>query len=77
MIAELASGGYLFDCQSSDGWVPFSLSKTTFSVAILPSSSYIGHTDLDMNTLQGLGVGSACILHTLVRVMNLWCRVPG
>ena len=28
MIAELASGGYLFDCQSSDGWVPFSLSKT-------------------------------------------------
>ncbi len=33
MIAELASGGCLFDCQSSDGWVPFSLSKTGFVIA--------------------------------------------
>ena len=28
MIAELGSGGYIFDCQSSAGWVPFSISKT-------------------------------------------------
>lgn len=28
MIAELSSGGYLFDCQNSQGWVPIRLSKT-------------------------------------------------
>jgi hypothetical protein len=28
MIAELGSGGYIFDCQSSARWVPLSISKT-------------------------------------------------
>jgi len=28
MIAEIRSGGYFFDCQSSARWVLFSLSKT-------------------------------------------------
>jgi|GEM_PF-4850775 len=29
MIAELGSGGYIFDCQNTARWVPFSISKTS------------------------------------------------
>jgi hypothetical protein len=31
MTAELDSGGYVFDCQNSARWVPFSISKAIFT----------------------------------------------
>jgi hypothetical protein len=35
MIAEVCSGGPLFDCQSADGWFPFILSKTKIGIVAL------------------------------------------
>jgi len=48
------------------------LSKT-----ILPGFTHIGHTDLDINILECLGIGGGRVLDTLVRVVDLWCRVLG
>jgi len=45
------------------------------SIAILPGFAHIGHTNLEINILECLGVGSGRVLDTLVRVMDLWCRV--
>jgi predicted nucleic acid-binding protein len=45
MIAEICSGGSLFDCQSAAQWFPFRISKTTSSARLL---------DIDGYAIQGL-----------------------
>jgi hypothetical protein len=40
MIAELGSGGYIFDCQSTARWVPFSISKTGQRIFVVNIRDY-------------------------------------
>jgi hypothetical protein len=67
MIAETRSGGYFFDCQSSAGWVLFSISKT--DMAEIKNTSVEEIEALNQKNVQEL-IGSSSRVSEIAELLK-------